>query len=294
VAAISTASGYDWAYTKNGRIENRGVEIVLNARPVHRRGFGWEMSFSAAKNHNEVLDLGPGVQSIQIDASTTFTTYIHHEVGHPASVIKGTPFVRDAAGRIVFGPDGLPEKGPFGVLGNGVHDLTAGWTNRLRFGAFSLSFLIDLKTGAELYSATNAMAYIFGRHKNTLQGRADGVAGLGVTPDGQPNAVRFGPENLISYYGFYTFNISEEFVYDASFAKLRQAQLTWQLPKSWQKRLGARGLEVSLVGRNLLLLYSAVPNVDPESTYNNSNAQGLELFGVPQTRSFGFDVRARW
>ena len=54
------------------------------------------------------------------------------------------------------------------------------------------------------------------------------------------------------------------------------------------------GVSISLVGRNLLLLYSKVDNIDPESTYSNDNAQGLEWFGAPQSRSFGFDLNVKF
>jgi TonB-linked SusC/RagA family outer membrane protein len=290
VSTISNASGFESAYIKEGEIENKGIEGVVSVVPWRSRNWEWNLTFNAARNWNEVTNLGKDVESIQIDASRTFTAYIHHDVGQPASVIKGFAYKRDDAGNIVFGANGLPLQGDYVMLGNGVHDFTGGINNTFRWRNLSLGVLIDFKTGGEIYSATNAYAYVYGQHKNTLEGRVDGLTGKGVTETGEPNAVHIGYDNLLSYYSHIFSNIAEEFVYDADFVKLRQVILTFELPKKWLGNSPIAGISVSAVGRNLALLYSKVPNVDPESTYNNTNAQGLEMFGVPQTRSFGFNL----
>ncbi len=294
ISTISTAAGYDAAYTKNGEIDNKGIEGLLNITPWQSRDWSWSISLNAAKNWNEVVNLGEGVDNIQVDASRTFTAFLHHEVGQPASVIKGFEYVRDNAGNIVFGADGMPLKGDYVILGNGVHDFTGGMTNTINWRQLSLSFLIDIKTGGKIFSGTNAYAHLFGQHKNTLEGRETGFVGKGVTETGEPNTVVFTQENLLSYYSFLFNNITEEFVYDASFAKLRQVILTLNFPKKWLGKTPIAGMSASAVGRNLLLLWSKVPNVDPESTYNNTNAQGLEMFGAPQTRSFGVNLNVKF
>ncbi len=294
IQTISNASGYESAYSKEGEIRNKGIEGLLNITPWQSKDWTWNVSLNAAKNWNEVTNLGEGVNDIQVDASRTFTAFIHHEVGHPASVIKGFEYVRDDKGNIVFGANGMPLKGDYVILGNGVHDFTGGITNTVSWRQLSLSFLIDVKTGGKIFSGTNAYAYLFGQHKKTLEGRETGFVGKGVTETGEPNTVSFNQENLLPYYSHLFNNITEEFVYDASFAKLRQVILTLNFPKKWLGKAPIAGVSVSAVGRNLLLLWSKVPNVDPESTYNNTNAQGLELFGVPQTRSFGVNLGVRF
>ena len=89
-------------------------------------------------------------------------------------------------------------------------------------------------------------------------------------------------------------NITEEFVYDASFVKLREISVGYSLPKKLIRNAGFSNVMISLVGRNLWTLYSKVPLVDPESSYTSGNAQGLEQFGLPATRSWGFNVNIQF
>lgn len=294
VSTISDASGFPSAFVKEGELENKGIELLLTTQPIRNKNMTWVSSFNFAYNQNKILNLGEGIETIQIGESRTFTTFIHHQVGEPASVIKGFPFARDAAGNIIHDENGLPVQGDLTVLGNGVHPLTGGFLNKVNYKNIHLNFLIDFKWGGKLYSGTNAYAYTYGLHQNTLKGREDGFTSEGVKTTGEPNDIFVSPENLIDYYSHLQSNISEEFVYDASFIKLRSVSLGYHFPKALLQNSPFADIEISAVGRNVLLLYSKVPNVDPESTYNNSNAQGIELFGVPQTRSLGFDLTIKF
>jgi hypothetical protein len=196
----------------------------------------------------------------------------------------GFEYARDDAGNILLDDNGLPMQGDFGVLGIGVHDLTGGLTNTLTYKNLSLSFLLDMKSGGDIYSGTNATAYGAGLHKNTLEGRETGTITLA---DGR--TTQLDPNDVQDYWSRLT-SITEEFVFDASFIKLRQLTLTYRLPKSLLQNSPFSGVSLSFVGRNLGLISSQVDNIDPEATYNNNNGQGLEWFGVPQTRTFGFDL----
>jgi hypothetical protein len=99
---------------------------------------------------------------------------------------------------------------------------------------------------------------------------------------------------LSEYYGAIGGNIAEEFVYDANFIKLRQVRIGYGLPSSLLEQTPLSDAQVSLVGRNLFYLYDSVPNVSPESSYNNSSAPGFEQAGVPEARSIGFTVNAQF
>ena len=286
-ASISQTSGFGSQVVNIGELRNSGIELLLNITPIKRTDFSWDMTFNFANNQNEVVSLLTPEQdeeSIRVSESRTRSAYIHHEEGQPYSVIKGFKYARDAAGNIQYDENGYPVRGEFGVLGNGVHPTTLGLTNRFRYKNFQLSVLVDGKFGGDIYAATNAFAYLRGLHKNTLVGRENGNVG--------------GPKTLpldeVDNYYSQIYNITEEFVEDASFIKLRQFTLGYNFPKSMLESTPFSEVSLSLVGRNLLLLMSKVDNIDPESTYSNGNAQGLEMFGVPQTRSFGFNLNVKF
>ncbi len=86
---------------------------------------------------------------------------------------------------------------------------------------------------------------------------------------------------------------SERFVYKSDYIKLRQVILGYKLPFERIGQVKFQSASLSFVARNLLILHKKTPNVDPESTFNNSNAQGFEMFGVPRTRSFGLNLMVK-
>ena len=88
--------------------------------------------------------------------------------------------------------------------------------------------------------------------------------------------------------------ISEEFIYDASFIKMRQITLSYALPRQWLANTPIQGLTLSLEGRNLFFISRDVQNIDPESNYNNSNAQGLEYGTLATPRSYGVNLNVKF
>ena len=172
-----------------------------------------------------------------------------------------------------------------------------GLNNSFTWKGLNLSFLIDFKTGAEIYSGTNVRMTQAGFTKQTLLGR-EGEAPLtvtGVTQDGtnfKPFTKTLTPGEARNYWSQLGERAQENFVYDASFIKLRQITLGYSLPSRLFNGTPIRGLMVSLVGRNLAILHKKVPNIDPESSYQSGNNQGLDYFGLPASRTYGVNLRA--
>lgn len=102
------------------------------------------------------------------------------------------------------------------------------------------------------------------------------------------------PDQARNYWnsiGGETTAISEMFLRDASYVKLRQLTFGYTFPRSFLSNTPFQTITLSVVGRNLAILYKDIENVDPESNYSaNAGAQGLEYFGYPATRSYGFNV----
>lgn len=290
-ATISGTSGYGTAVYNLGELKNQGIEAMLTVTPVKSSKFSWTSSFNFATNKNEVVALADGVNTLQVDGSRTLTAFVHQTVGMPFANIKVFDYKRDANGNILLN-NGLPQ--PADTLisaGSGVHKVTGGWNNEFNFGNVSLGVLVDFKFGGKIFSATNSYAYSRGLHQATLEGREGQIVAEGIDEaTGEANAVAVNPQD---YYGALT-RISNLFVYDASFIKLRQVSLGYNCPRNWFDGTGIQGLNVALVGRNLAILYKKTDNIDPESNYSVSNAQGLELAGLPSVRTIGVNVNVKF
>ncbi len=295
---ISPTSGYNGNVVNIGKLRNKGVELLLHGTPVKSGHFSWLSSFNIAVNNNKVLQLAPPDNSPIVIAGA-FPRWgngvnLQNIVGYPYSQIVGYAYKRDANGNKIFDDNGFPIPTDLIPLGSGVYKTTGGFSNELRYKDFSLSFLIDFKYGAKIYSQTNLLLYGYGLHKATLDGREGGVIGKGVTQDGKPNATSVNAQIYYTNLAGGANYITEEFVYDASFIKFRSFALTYYLPQSILRKTFVKGATLSLVGRNLAILMKHTPNIDPESELNSTNGQGLELSGYPPQRNIGFNLNLKF
>jgi len=298
VVSTSSASGYSSKVANVGEIRNNGFEFMVDAYPIRSKSFQWNTTFNFAYNNSEVKNLGEGVDRLSIDGASSRQggVTVYNIVGQPYGELIGYKYKRNAQGQIIL-KDGLPQHADSQEsLGNGVYKLTGGWNNSFKYKDFTLSFLIDFKFGAKIFSGTNLNLYSDGLHKNTLVGRDDPTAKYvfpGVNEDGSPNTTAVYAQE---YYGaIVSNNIAEEFTYKADFIKLRELSLSYTFPKSILSSLKVvKGLSVSLIARNLWTIKKYVDNIDPESSINNTNGQGLELNGYPTTRNIGFNVNVKF
>lgn len=297
-ANISQGTGFRTTSVNLGKIGNKGVEFLLTGSPI-RSALTWDVSLNFAKNKSEVISLIAGQKEVIGEEPRTRTAFIKHIVGLPYGMITGITQKRDPSGNLVYdAANGAPiSSGTYQVLGNGVADFTGGINNSLGWKNLNLTFLVDFKSGGEIYSGTNVRMTQAGFTKQTLLGR-EGEAPLtitGVSQDGttfKPFSKTLTPGEARNYWAQLGDRAQENFVYDASFVKLRQVTLGYNLPKKLWGKMPIRNLMLSFVARNLAILYKNVPNIDPESTYSSSNSQGLDYFGMPATRTFGFNLRA--
>lgn len=293
---VSATSGYTGDNVNIGRVRNRGLEWLLTARAISQKDFSWDISWNSSRNINKVLYLGPGVQQVVISgAQARWGTEVNisNVVGLPYGQIMGYAYQRDSRGNIIFGDNGEPKQTGVVPLGSGMYKMTGGLSQTFRYKKFKLDFLFDYKFGAKLYSQTNLLLYYYGLQRTTLQGRDAGYIGRGVDNHGNPNTIAVPAQKYfqdISAGG--SDHIAEEFVYDASFIKLRSLSLAYTMP-AWKKSF-VKEINVSIVARNLATLLKHTPNIDPESNLNATNGQGLELSGYPAVRSFGFNVNAKF
>jgi TonB-linked SusC/RagA family outer membrane protein len=291
---IAASTGAAALVMNGGEIKTKAHEVVLYATPVVYRGFEWNITVNYSKIDNMVNELAPGVESIFLGGFVT--PQVRAGIGSTFPVIYGSSYLRDDNGNIIVVDNpgawnhGMPETGPPAVIGEVSPDFLLGVSNRFDYKGISLSATLDWKSGGQMYSGTNGLLDLYGVSKLT-ENRDETFVFEGVKPDGTPNdIVRGGPNDPDAYQDLVTnvlTNIDEYYIYDNSFLKLREVTLSYAIPK---KLLNNVDLTVSVFARNLLL-WTELPNFDPESSQGNNNMGGsFERFSMPQTSSYGFGI----
>jgi TonB-linked SusC/RagA family outer membrane protein len=312
-ASVSASSGFVNAIINSGEIMNNGIEVQLRTRPIETKKFRWNLDFNFAHNKNEVVALTNGLETYQLFYQWNLT--IEARPGHAYGDIVGYGIKRDANGNKLVDENGLyiRDSKPK-VLGNYNPKFTGGVQNGFNYKNFSMAFLVDYRVGGDMFSGTNMYASGYsGNLESTLEGRdawyaseADRIAaGVspenwvatggyladGVTESGAVNSIYVNPELYWGQFSEWTNEIHEEFIYDASFVKLREVTIGYQIPSRISDRMHLKGLSVALTARNLWLIYSGAPNIDPESSYSNGNGQGYEIYSWPTRRSIGVNIK---
>jgi TonB-linked SusC/RagA family outer membrane protein len=322
---LSTATGYSARLINAGLINNRGIEAMLHLVPVRTRNFSWEVDYNAARNVSEVKELFTDpISGQEITNYVIASRYVTVEarVGDQMGDMYGIGYERVSSdpnskyydptgqyvGQIVYNNAGKPIATANRIkLGNYNPDWLMGINNNMTYKGINFGFLFDFRLGGEMYSHTQTVGREGGIISETLEGRANGydlsLEGNGVVGEGA--VPQYDGTRLV---GFQANNVKlparewhttitlgrrlvEGMVYDASFTKLREVRLGYTLPKKWLSGARIQNLNVTLVGRNLLL-WTKVPHVDPEtsSTSGGTVIPGVESVALPSTRSFGINL----
>ena len=293
-------------YSRNlpgGAIEN-GVRIVMFGTPVKTRDFSWNINVNWTRNRNKVLALYGESQNLQLGAFQGGVS-VNASLGQPYGTIQGRTW-NTVDGQKLVGANGRYSltTTTTNIIGNVNPDWIGGVYNTFRYKSLSLGFLIDVRQGGDLFSldmyygsATGVLAESAGLNdlgnpsRNTIAD-GGGVIMPGVTADGKENTKRV--ENTFGTYG-YTYNPAAAFVYDASYVKLRETVLTYALPANVFARVPSiKGIDLSLIGRNLWIIHKNLPYSDPEENLSSGNLQGYQSGAYPTTKSLGFNVRLKF
>lgn len=294
--SVSQTSGYSNFYTNVGKSRNRGVEIQLSGSPVRNENFTWNVIVNYAANRSKLLALNipnnPTIDRYILGTerrrNTVSTAAI---VGQPLFVLTGTDYTY-LNGEKVIADNGTYIASPNGkVIGNTQPDFVGGVTNSFTFKGFTLSGLIDFQKGGNFFSYTNMYGLYSGTLAATVENnvRETGVDVSGVTADGTKKTVHVNaPFHFKNNYGI---RISTANLYDASYIYLRELRLGYTLPAKVSQLIRSSNASISLYGRNLWLISSNAPNVDPSNIVNSdSNIIGLEGGALPSVRSMGINL----
>jgi len=290
--SVSIASGYSNAILNVGEMTNKGIESTIKVNVAKSSKFTWDITGLFSYNANDVVSLGNNISNLQLGQSKTGNAFIDVEKGYAYGQIEGYSYERNSAGQIIYGANGIPlVNSQLQKFGSGVYNKLGSLSNNFIWKSFNLDFLLDSKWGAKIFSEENSLAVANGLSTLTLPGRQNGLVGNGVNAAGAPNNVLVTPANLNNYYASVA-SVTQNFVYDASFIKLREVALGYTLPQKLTVKTPFSRLNLSLVGRNLLILYKRTPNMDPESNTTSDNAQGLQATVYPPTRNIGLSLKA--
>lgn len=288
---VAPSTGYYARYMNVGEIQNKGIEIALNVIPLKTKDFSWSVDFQFGKNKQKVNDLG-ALKEYSV-ASGYSGLSVKAEVGQSFG-LYGSVWERDPNGNFVVDAESGLKKVVAGKrLGNLYADWTLGINNNFSYKGFNLSALLDIRKGGVFYSGTVANLRGSGLAKETGGDRANMITPGVVLKDGQyvPNTKEVKSQNYWAWESD-TKN-SEGNVFDAGFVKLREVRFSYAIPASVFKSSFIRGMELGVEGRNLWLIKSHVPHVDPELNFFNGGGagEGVEFNSIPSVRSFGMNLR---
>lgn len=314
---ISNTTGFDEAYINAGQIKNKGLEISVNAMPVRTRNLNWNFTVNFSTNKNEVVSLNQGLTELNFGVLSsgylssgpnfklipgyaygalfgiTYRRYYGSKTEDPMRIDKDQPWLIGADGFPIRETD--PKKLKF--LGSTEPKYIASTLQTLTYKQFGLSALLDVRQGQKKYNQLANFMAAFGVSKFT-ENRTETIVFEGVKADGTPNTKPVylgqakGPDGIDYGQGYYRNiyrGVTENFVEDASWVRLRSLTLSYSLPSALLKRTGVfSGATVSVTGNNLWLS-TKYSGFDPESSSFNASsnaAEGYAGFVYPGVRSF--------
>lgn len=303
--SVSTATGYSSKVVNSGTIRNQGFEVSLTGVPIKTKNFSWNVAVNWTRNRNKVEELAPGIDNLQL-ATFQGGVSLNAALGQPYGTIRGNDFVYTNGQRTV-GANGryLLSSASNNIIGNSNPNWIGGISNTFRYKNVALSFLVDVRNGGQLFSldlyyglATGLYPETAGNNDlgNPLRSALSAGGGIirdGVTADGKANTKRVSAQNYGAYG--YRYSPAAGFIYDASYVKLRELTLTYSLPKKMLNKIAPfKGIDFSVVGRNLWLISKNLPYADPEETVSSGNLQGYQGGAYPTTRNIGFNVKFKF
>lgn len=304
---VSSSSGYTNTIENGGEVRTRGLEAMVRGKIINTQNFQWLGTVNFSTYRSVVTQLPDGVDQFVTGTASVFAGnggantvfYIASEGGRVGDMY-GTGFV-EVDGEVLHNDNGLPvQDGTLRLLGNYNPDFTMGFGTEFRYKFVSLSVLFDWRKGGTIVSRTKALGSTSGVLKETLEGRENGIVGEGVMNIGTEENPQYVTNTTVapasSYYNsYYDRGNEQSALYDASYVKLRQVSLYFNIPTKMVRKIGFEKIQVGLIGSNLFL-WTENPHFDPElNAFQEQNiTYGVEDMSYPSTRSFGISLKTQF
>ncbi|MES2332835.1 MAG: SusC/RagA family TonB-linked outer membrane protein [Bacteroidota bacterium] len=314
---LAQSGGFIFSTLNSGSVLNTGMEIALTGKPVVTKNFTWDATLNFSYNKGRLGAFIPGIayfyptdaQFGTVKAASIPNSYFLGMTGQPYLREVDSKGVEIANGRYQVDPaTGLYKvNATTPVVGNREPDFIGGFNNTFRYKHLSLSFLLDIRKGGDVFNGTEYALVANGLSKLTTQNDRQSVTVTGVNSvtgadfnqtysAGQTYTV--GTQTLSGnyliqqYWGNYAAN-SYNFITSVNWVKLRSLSLTYDFTDHFRNKKIIKGLSVTAVGTNLWTLtnYKGMdPEVSAAGGTGGSGSQGIDYLGVPATASFTFGV----
>ncbi len=321
-ARVSSATGTIFKYVNAGVIENQGVELVLNASAIRTKDVGLDFALNYTRNRNKVVSLFGDAESLQL-TSNQGGFQLLAKTGEAYGTIFGIAHQRDENGLPIVYPISasrgyryLRTTAPE-TIGNINPDWYGGLNTAFRYKNLTASVLLDMQMGGSFFSLDTWYGFATGIYDRSAGLNDRGVerrelvsnnGGVnlgdvavwdGSTLDEDGNPVTAANTEAVygdmNYYGNsfgYARNAQESHVWDASFIKLREVSINYSFPMDPAGSI--KGFDLSLVGRNLAILWKNAPYTDPEYGLSAGNLQGYQSGAYPAVREIGLNAKLKF
>jgi len=299
---FSSASGIGSAVENAGELRSKGVELSITGVPVKSGKFEWDIMLNATHNKSTVVSLAPGVQNIFLGGFTT--PNIQLDANDEYGQIYGSAYQRNAQGQLLISASGLPlATSGTPKIGNPNPKWIYGLSNTISYNGLSLYFLIDVRQGGDIYSrnfadverngdaaVTAATPRFNADGTPTTPMMFQGVYAPGTPKAGQPNTTAVSEQLYYGNTGKYV--AAEGYIHDITWYRLREATLSYSLPKNLLSHTPFGKASLGIYGRNLILITPHYKHFDPEqNALGIGNASGLEFNSLPVEREMGINLR---
>lgn len=289
------SSGSFLATLNGGSIRNKGIEIILNGKPIVGKDFKWSIDVNFAHNTSVVKELPAKIDRIELSDAWAANNVAQGAafLGGSLFGINGTVWKRNAQGQLLLTNAGYPQVAvALANIGDRNPDFTMGITNSFSYKDFMFSFMIDIRSGGKVFNATENALVRSGLSLKTLDRGTKVFDGV-IESTGVQNTIAV-PLNQNYYQTIYS-NQGYDFVEDGSWTRLRYATLVYHMPTQYLGKLKIKGLSFTATGRNLFLITN-YSGVDPEVSGSGAGVGGTGSFGfdnlgVPATRGFDLGLK---
>ncbi len=294
---LPASSGYVSVFANSGEVNRKGVELSLSGDVFKTSDFTWTTSLNFAKNKTTIKRVAAGTEAINFGSADDYAKVnVVQMEGQEWGQLIGTGYKYDSNGNKVIDVDPVLGTVTYALetnksFGSVLPDFTGGFYNTFTYKGVSLSAAIDFQKGGKFFSLTEMWADYSGLTPKTT---ANGVRENGVRVTGVNSADGSSVDELVeaqTYFGqFYSNSLIEDYIHDASYIKLREVALNYQLPSSLFKNTSIKGVTVGVMARNLWLISVSKDNIHKVDPSELSNTFG-ENAQLPSTRSFGVNVK---